>query len=204
MGYDSIVGVSMVYVGAHLGFAGAVLNPFTIGIAQGLADIPLFSGIEYRMLSWVAINALGIFFVLRYAIKIKKNPAASPMYKDDAFWRAREQDQTVSLAYYTPKIAWFVFGSISLALAVFFGVISCNHTGCGQCKYQFLCYSGECGFVFFVFGYLSLKKSVHYFILLLLTYTIFLSDCWRDGLRLVCNGNCDIVSGDGYCKWSGD
>ncbi|MCK4466534.1 MAG: YfcC family protein, partial [Bacteroidales bacterium] len=49
MGYDSIVGVSMCFVAAALGFAGAVLNPFTIGIAQGLAELPLFSGIEYRM-----------------------------------------------------------------------------------------------------------------------------------------------------------
>jgi uncharacterized ion transporter superfamily protein YfcC len=49
MGYDSIVGVSMVFVAAGLGFAGAVLNPFTIGIAQGLAGLPLFSGFEYRL-----------------------------------------------------------------------------------------------------------------------------------------------------------
>lgn len=49
MGYDSITGVCMVYIAAHVGFASALLNPFTIGIAQGLAGIPLFSGIEYRL-----------------------------------------------------------------------------------------------------------------------------------------------------------
>jgi len=53
MGYDSIVGVSICFVAAGLGFAGALLNPFTIGIAQGLSDIPLFSGIEYRFFSWI-------------------------------------------------------------------------------------------------------------------------------------------------------
>ena len=47
MGYDSIVGVNMVFVAAGLGFAGAMLNPFTIGIAQGIADLPLFSGFGY-------------------------------------------------------------------------------------------------------------------------------------------------------------
>ncbi len=172
MGYDSIVGVSMVYVGAHLGFAGAVLNPFTIGIAQGLADIPLFSGIEYRMLSWVAINALGIFFVLRYAIKIKKNPAASPMYKDDAYWRAREQDQAVSLEYYTPKMAWVVFGLISLALAVFSVFYPITTLAVGNASISFYVIPVS-AVLFVVFGFLSLKKSVHYFILLLLTYTIF-------------------------------
>ena len=40
MGYDSITGLCMVYVAAHVGFSGAVLNPFTIGIAQGLSDLP--------------------------------------------------------------------------------------------------------------------------------------------------------------------
>ena len=49
MGYDSITGVSIVFVAAALGFAGAILNPFTIGIAQGIAGLPLFSGIEYRI-----------------------------------------------------------------------------------------------------------------------------------------------------------
>ena len=59
MGYDSITGVCMVFIAAGLGFAGAILNPFTIGIAQGLAGIPLFSGIEYRIVCWCIINAVG-------------------------------------------------------------------------------------------------------------------------------------------------
>ena len=53
LGYDDFVGVCMVYVAAHVGFAGAMLNPFTIGIAQGMAELPLFSGIEYRIFCWV-------------------------------------------------------------------------------------------------------------------------------------------------------
>ena len=50
MGYDSIVGVCICYVAAHVGFAGAVLNPFTIGIAQGIAQVPIFSGLEIHTL----------------------------------------------------------------------------------------------------------------------------------------------------------
>ncbi len=64
MGYDSIVGVAMCYLAVHVGFAGAMFNPFTIGIAQGLADLPAFSGLEYRTLCWVIFTALGILFVL--------------------------------------------------------------------------------------------------------------------------------------------
>ena len=67
MGYDSITGVCLVYVAAHMGFAGAILNPFTIGIAQGLSDLPIFSGIEYRLICWLVINSIGFFFILRYA-----------------------------------------------------------------------------------------------------------------------------------------
>ena len=69
MGYDSIVGISMCFVGAGLGFAGALLNPFTIGIAQGLSNLPLFSGIEYRLFVWLVINIIGITWVLRYAAR---------------------------------------------------------------------------------------------------------------------------------------
>jgi len=83
MGYDSIVGVSMVFVAAGLGFAGAVLNPFTIGIAQGIADLPLFSGFGYRLFSWFVLNLVGIVWILRYAAKVKKHPEKSLVYEDD-------------------------------------------------------------------------------------------------------------------------
>ena len=58
MGYDSIVGVCMCYVAAHVGFAGAILNPFTIGIAQGIAELPIFSGMEYRLFCWVVLTII--------------------------------------------------------------------------------------------------------------------------------------------------
>ena len=74
MGYDSIVGLCMVYVAAHIGFSGAMLNPFTIGIAQGIADIPLFTGIGYRAVCWAILTVVGIVFVMLYARKVKKNP----------------------------------------------------------------------------------------------------------------------------------
>ena len=74
MGYDSIVGVCMCYVAAHVGFAGAMLNPFTIGIAQGIAELPIFSGLEYRFFCWIILTTIGIAFVLWYANRVKRNP----------------------------------------------------------------------------------------------------------------------------------
>ncbi len=71
MGFDRYVGVSMCFIGAALGFAGALLNPFTIGIAQGIAQLQPFSGIGYRIICFLAINAVGIGYVLWYARKVK-------------------------------------------------------------------------------------------------------------------------------------
>jgi len=83
LGYDSIVGVAIPFVGAGTGFAAAFLNPFTVGVAQGIAELPLFSGIEFRLVMWVVFTALAIVFVARYAGKIKKNPEKSLVYALD-------------------------------------------------------------------------------------------------------------------------
>ena len=83
LGYDSIVGVAIPFVGAGAGFAGAFLNPFTVGIAQQIAGLPLFSGIGYRLICWFICTGIAIIFVMLYALKIKKNPAKSITYEID-------------------------------------------------------------------------------------------------------------------------
>ncbi len=88
LGYDSITGVSIPFIGAGVGFAGAFLNPFTIGIAQGLTGLPLFSGIGYRFVVWLIVTASAIIFVMRYANRIKINPEKSFMYEKDQLRRA--------------------------------------------------------------------------------------------------------------------
>ena len=96
MGYDSIVGVCMCYVAAHVGFAGTMLNPFTIGIAQGIADLPLFSGLEYRVFCWAILTVIGIAFVLWYAHRVKVKPERSPVHKLDDYWRQRVESSAQS------------------------------------------------------------------------------------------------------------
>jgi uncharacterized ion transporter superfamily protein YfcC len=171
MGYDSIIGVCMVYIAAHLGFAGAILNPFTIGIAQGLADIPLFSGIEYRIFAWFVINLVGIVFVLRYARKIKKNPQLSPVYNEDEYWRHREQSDSTEIKYYTPKMAWYVYGFILFALTAFSFLYTSTTLTIGNTSFT-LTIIPVFTALFAIIGFFSLRKSVHFFILLLLAYTI--------------------------------
>ena len=77
MGYDAFLGMLIVYVAANVGFSSAFLNPFTVGIAQEMAELPLFSGMEYRLFCWVILTLLLILFVLFYAKSIYKAPQAA-------------------------------------------------------------------------------------------------------------------------------
>lgn len=171
MGYDSIVGVSMCFVAAGLGFAGALLNPFTIGIAQGLADLPLFSGIEYRLFMWCIINIVGIIYILRYANKVKKHPKSSPVYEDDEYWRKRGNAHVESINYYTPKAAWMVYFFILAVLIVYSIFMPTSELSVGNA-------SGVIPIIpiltvfYAITGFLSLLKSVHFYVLNLLLFTI--------------------------------
>jgi len=83
LGYDSIVGVAIPFVGAAAGFAGAFFNPFTVGIAQGIAGLPLYSGLGYRLIIWAVGTAIAVAVVMRYAARIRKDPKRSSTYEDD-------------------------------------------------------------------------------------------------------------------------
>ena len=75
MGYDAFMGMLIVYVASNIGFSSAFLNPFTVGIAQGMADLPLFSGMGYRLFCWAFLTVLLTVFVLVYARRSRKQPA---------------------------------------------------------------------------------------------------------------------------------
>ena len=72
LGYDAIMGLLVVYVASNIGFSSAFLNPFTVGIAQGMADLPLFSGMGYRIFCWALLTVLLCVFVVLYARKSRK------------------------------------------------------------------------------------------------------------------------------------
>ncbi len=171
MGYDSIVGVSMVFVAAGLGFAGAVLNPFTIGIAQGIADLPLFSGFGYRLFSWFVLNIVGIAWILRYAAKVKKHPEKSLVYETDEYWRNRGEVDMNSIEMKTPLSAWIVFGLTSVALLIFSWVYPQTEMKIGNTS-EIMPMVPVATALFIVLGFLGLRKSMHFFILNILLFTI--------------------------------
>ena len=83
LGHDSITGIAVSFVGAGLGFAGAFINPFTIGVAQGIAELPPASGMGYRLAVWVVTTAIGILYIMRYVLKLERDPTLSPVYELD-------------------------------------------------------------------------------------------------------------------------
>ncbi len=118
LGYDSMTGAAMVLMGAGSGFAGAFLNPFTVGVAHGIAGLPLFSGMALRLILFVVIVTIGIVFVMRYASKIKKNPELSSMYEID---RARTDNLDLDNlpAYGGREKAILAVFALSLVLLVY-------------------------------------------------------------------------------------
>ena len=83
LGYDSLVGTAIPFLGAAAGFAGSITNPFTVGIAQSIAELPLYSGIGYRVLIWFISTACMIAFVMLHAAKVEKDPSSSPVHDID-------------------------------------------------------------------------------------------------------------------------
>ncbi len=88
LGYDSIVGVAIPFIGAGAGFAGAFFNPFTVQIAQTIAELPPASGFGYRLIVWSVVTTAAIVFVMAYAARIAKRPETSPTYEQDEKRRA--------------------------------------------------------------------------------------------------------------------
>ena len=178
MGYDSIVGVCMVYVAAHIGFSGAMLNPFTIGIAQGIAGIPLFSGIGYRFICWVILTIIGIVFVLIYAKKVKKNPKLSIVYEDDEYWRGSGERKTengkrkTENSQNTKKHSWWVYGIVSAVLVYCAIRYPMTEMQIGNSASTLPLLPIGAG-LFVIIGFFALRKSVPYFILTLLFGTVY-------------------------------
>jgi len=95
LGYDTIVGVSIPFLGSQVGFGAAFLNPFNVGIAQGIAGVQVFSGLGYRLIVWAVATIVTILFLMWYAARVKRNPALSPTYVLD---QSRRSEQPAGVA----------------------------------------------------------------------------------------------------------
>ena len=110
MGYDAFLGMLIVYVAANVGFSSAFLNPFTVGIAQEMAELPLFSGMEYRLFCWAILTLLLILFVLFYAKRIYKAPQAAAEQQQFAAPQPMSAAQKIILLILFATIVLLVVG----------------------------------------------------------------------------------------------
>ena len=82
MGWDAMVGLGMSLLAIGCGFSTGICNPFTVGVAQQLADLPMFSGAMLRIISFTLIYICLMAYLIRYARKIEKHPEESVLYKE--------------------------------------------------------------------------------------------------------------------------
>lgn len=119
LGYDAIVGGSIVYIAVAVGFAAATINPFTIGIAQEVSGVELFSGLGYRIFCFVIFMSIAIIYVWRYSKKVKADPTKSILYGEKLeFMETASKEDMMNTKFTTVhKVSCLVFvGTIVMLL----------------------------------------------------------------------------------------
>jgi uncharacterized ion transporter superfamily protein YfcC len=93
-GYDALVAASVLLLGCGIGVLGSTINPFATGIASGFAGVSIEEGIVGRLVILIIGTAIGIFFVLRYADRVKADPSRSLVYAQKAENEAQFSGET--------------------------------------------------------------------------------------------------------------
>ncbi len=97
LGWDALVGLGMSILATNMGFSSAITNPYTIGVSQQLAGLPLFSGAWFRIIVFIVIYIIFGLFLSGYAHKIDKDPKKSLIHGEDA--AEREKYKSVDAAF---------------------------------------------------------------------------------------------------------
>ena len=95
MGLDAMVGLSIVVAGGGAGLASGVFNPYTVGTAQELIGLPVFSAWQYRLICYIGFNLSVSFWTVRYAKRILKDPTQSVCYELEQ--KVKEEEESVEM-----------------------------------------------------------------------------------------------------------
>lgn len=95
LGYDSVVGIAMVVIGVYCGYSAGPLNPFNTGIAQGIAELPLFSGLGLRVALMVGGLIIAIHHTIAYGKKVKAKGREE--LDKEALERIKEQEAQLKM-----------------------------------------------------------------------------------------------------------
>lgn len=91
LGYDRMVAAATILVGATIGVLASTVNPFATGVASDAAEVSIGDGIVFRLIMYLLLVPVGVWYVLRYARKVKADPSTSrttPAEGDDEVARA--------------------------------------------------------------------------------------------------------------------
>jgi uncharacterized ion transporter superfamily protein YfcC len=131
-GYDALTGAAVVLLGCGIGTLGSTINPFATGIASGFAGVSISAGLLGRVVILIVGLLIGVWFVLRYADRVKKDPTTSvvsDMREDnEARFRAESQDGAIQMTG-TQKVILGLFGLAFLVMM--YGVIPWSDLGIG-------------------------------------------------------------------------
>ena len=131
-GYDALTGAAVVLLGCGIGTLGSTINPFATGIASGFAGVSISDGLVGRLIILIVGLAIGIFFVLRYADRVKADPSKSVVADmradNEARFRSDAEGGAIELTG-THKVILAVFGLAFLVMM--YGVIPWEDMGVG-------------------------------------------------------------------------
>lgn len=125
LGWDSLMAMGMSVLPIGFGFACSTTNPFTVGIPQTVAQLPMYSGLWLRLILFFIVYGILIVFLRNYARKIEKNPEASISRETDRTIRGMFPEKIDTAILGDRKVrraAWIFCGSILLSVA--FSVLS--------------------------------------------------------------------------------
>ena len=141
LGFDSLTALGMLFCSVAAGYGAGCTQPFSVGVAQGIAGVPIFSGLPYRVGIFFVLLAINIAYVMYHAHKVKKNPESSPVYEID-----RAKTDTMNLEE-TDELTTRQAICLALLGLNFVGIIV------GVLKFDF--YMNEISALFIIMGVLS-------------------------------------------------
>lgn len=147
LGYDVIVGGAAIYLGVTIGYAAATFNPYSIGVAQDIAGLEMFSGLGLRIVILIVFELVAILYIMNYARKVKADPTKSVMYGVESdFFPNKNIDELMDvrmtgrqkiclamfiatiglLLYGTTKLGWYIdeIAAMFLMMMIFAGIAS--------------------------------------------------------------------------------
>lgn len=117
LGFDSVVGVAMVVVGVYCGYSAGPLNPFNTGIAQGIAQLPLFSGLGLRVVLMIGGLAIAIHHTISYGKKIKAK--GKEELDENTLAKIKEMESSISMEKNTGHKLILLVLAVTVGILVF-------------------------------------------------------------------------------------